>query len=309
MGRSGLIAAGCVTAALICGSCASPDTLESAAPDIDRHLQGPGTPLRDGLEVTMGTALVGAVSESVPWNAENEAYWSGVLLVEGDPLTAWRSFLDQFPTALNPQLAPSGPVGCSLEGTDGLGPGCGTYAIGGSTAERLPFYVQLTSTPGTVTGRYMIQINVEPGGVFRGDMIRPGRAVESGLTFPEITDVRPRPGVGDVLAPDVEDRYALLPGTEFVALYGPGSGTGGFDVVLRVVPGADLERVLDDYAAQATQEPGSPDGTVRGTERVGDTTYTTLYPPPAAGGDSAYIDVVDQPGDDADYIYYTVAHD
>lgn len=286
-------------ATVVCASCG--DGSGGAGDD----LSGVGTQLRDGLQVVEGSALVGSVFEQV---AEDDSRWQAVLQVDGDPLEVWPTFLEQFPADLNPQLAVPGPWGCAVDLIDGLRPGCATYAIGGTRSAPDPFYVTLSAVPGTVTDTYVLAIDAAPGG-FRSDMTRPLRPVEPGFALPAVDGVRPRPEVGEVLAPGVEARYSLLPGSEFVQQYGTGSNTGGFDVVLRVTAGADLDEVVSAYAEQADQFPDSEPGTVRFSRTEAETTYTTVYPPGGAGGYTAWIRVVDQPGDEQDYIYYTLAND
>lgn len=112
-----------------------------------------------------------------------------------------------------------------------------------------------------------------------------------------------------MLGPDVEVRYSLLEGPESLEQVGRGSITGGFDVIVRVTPGADLADVTQAYAEQADQFPDSSGGIVRMSRTAGDTTYTTVVPPGGAGGYQGSIDVVDQPGAEHDYIYYTLSND
>lgn len=306
-----------VVVAFLVTACAAPSSDDARSPAADEspgvgaaHLSGPGTALRDGLVVAEGTALIGAVFEHVGRSESGDvaSSWHAVLQVDGDPLDVWRSFLDQFPSELNPQLAPPGPVGCQPENPQvDSRPGCATYAIGGTLEERQPYYVDMVAPQGDVTGHYLLQ--VYEAGDYCCEMTRPLPDVDPNLVLPAAVVSRERPAIGDVLGPGVEDRYALLPGTEFIALYGPGSGTGGFDAILHLTPGDDLAAVVDAYAEQADQFPDSSTGIVRTSRTDGDTIYTTIAPPGGAGGYQGWIHVVDQPGPDHDYLYYTLAND
>jgi len=91
-------------------------------------------------------------------------------------------------------------VGC-LGNPDVNAPVCATYAIGGTVAERRPYFVEMTAPQGDVTGHYLLRVYAAPGG-YREDMTRPLRDVDPNLVLPEV-DARERPAMGDVLGPDI----------------------------------------------------------------------------------------------------------
>jgi len=92
-----------------------------------------------------------------------------------------------------------------------------------------------------------------------------------------------------------------------VAQYGVGSLTGGFGVLLRVTPDADVADVAAAYADQAVQFEGEPVPPPDTVSHDG-TTVTRYSPPGGAGGYSGLITAVDRPGPD-DYILYELSND
>jgi len=305
-----------VAAVLLFGSgcAAAPASEAGSSPAGDEQPGGPGTPLRDGLSVRPGSRLLGAVFEEDYRTGPDGPVlfrWSAVLLIDGDPIEVWRSFLGQFPAEPNPGVDPAGAPGCARENRSLLlQPGCRVQVLGTSEVTGRPqqYALTLSAPDGDVTGHYQLMI------ASTGDFISEPRArvpdPGDGLGLPDVVAQREPPQVGDVLGPGVADKYALLPGTTFVAQYGPGSITGGFDVILQLSPGADLNAVVGAYAEQANQIPDLASTAFAGASRVdGDTTYTTVTPPGGAGGYQGFIRVVDQPGADHDYLYYSLVND
>ncbi|MGQ0678971.1 MAG: hypothetical protein ACT4OM_04825 [Actinomycetota bacterium] len=115
------------------------------------------------------------------------------------------------------------------------------------------------------------------------------------------------PKVGKSLAPgtlgELSDRFLLVAGSELVALYGKGSSMGGFNALLRVLPGADLNVVRDAYAKQATKNSQLP--TKESQLQIGESRMTNINPPGGAGFEGD-LQVVDQPGVDHDYIFFSL---
>jgi hypothetical protein len=115
---------------------------------------------------------------------------------------------------------------------------------------------------------------------------------------------RTPPRVGELLSPSREpQRYTLLAGSQLVAIYGTGSLTGGFNAVLRVLPGHDPIKIGRAYARQARQEAGP----ISVDRRPGN--VTVLFPPGGAGGYQGVINVLDPPGNDRDLIVYDLYND
>lgn len=306
-----LVASGCAAAP----SPATGSSPGAGSPSAgDEQSGGPGTPLRDGLSVRPGSQLLGAVFEQDGLSEVGGPVvyaWSAVLLIDGDPIEVWRSYLTAFPPQRNPGLDPAGAPGCARSNRNLLlQPGCRVLVVGTSEATGGPqqYALTLSAPDGDVTGHYQLMI------ASSGDYISEPRArvpdPGDGPGLPDVVAQREPPQVGDVLGPGVAKEYALLPGTVFLAQYGPGSITGGFDVILQVSPEADLNAVVGAYAEQANQFPDSTTAEVVRYSRVeGDTTYTTVTPPGGAGGYQGFIRVVDQPGADHDYLYYSLVND
>lgn len=97
-------------------------------------------------------------------------------------------------------------------------------------------------------------------------------------------------------------RYTLLPGSQLISVYGTGSITGGFNAVLRVLPGHDPVKLGRAYARQAAQVPGPTTVQRRGN-------VTSILPPGGGGGYQGSIDVLDRLGDDRDLIIYDLYND
>jgi hypothetical protein len=174
--------------------------------------------------------------------------------------------------------------------------------------------MDLVSVPGDITGAYLVRLEVGasdlyPTDLYGRDDLRPS---PSG-TLPDPNPARARPGVGEPLAPVTvayegdDDRYVLLEGSELIAQYSAGSLTGGFGVLLRTTPGADLDAVAAAYAEQAVQFEGEPVPPPDVVEHDG-TTMTLYRPPGGAGGYTGTVTAVDQPSGD-DYIFYELAND
>lgn len=261
-----------------------------------------GTSLPDGLVVPVGSRLVGQpaaaeIAEGVPG-------WRAVLLVDDDPLRAWRSLVGTLDDTLGLSLDASSVPGCTRE--DGLT--CALDVAGSSSSGRTSVVgARIERVEGDVTGRWTIVLTGEDGSTTPpGDLPSwPGGDV------PQAPGARPRPGTGEPLATETladrrdRDRYVLLPGSELLVQYSQGSVTGGFGVLLRVSPEADVAKVAAAYAEQARQFDGPVEMT---TTRTSTATVTRLVPPGGAGGYQATVLAVDVASGD-DLIYYDLLGD
>lgn len=292
-----LVAAGAV--ALVVrpweGSRARPGVPSSA-------LSPAGTALPDGLVVPVGTRLVGTPVQDESEGASTPG-WRAVLLVDDDPLRAWRGLLGELDRALALSLDVDATPGCS----DDDGFAC-ALDVGGTSADGpLAVRASIEKVEGDVTGHWTI--------VLRGDRgAAPPEGVPAAWTggdAPDAPGARPRPEVGDPLAPDTlaegDDggAWVLLEGSELLVQYSPGSLTGGFGVLLRVSPDAAVADVAARYAEQATQFDGPVDSTTTTTPT---STVTRLVPPGGAGGYQAAILAVDNATGD-DLVYYDLLND
>ncbi|HEY8524514.1 MAG TPA: hypothetical protein VIL48_06105 [Acidimicrobiales bacterium] len=287
-----------------------------ADPVPDDTLSAAGTALPDGFAVAEGSSLVGpVVVEEVDGRGEPTSWWA-LLLVEGDPIDVWmayaRQVAERFP---GERIDPSQAPGC-LAGDTGDGELCalGADTVDGTREARA--HARLVSVPGDVTGSYLLTLSAatETRAVEGYDIYEGGGDPWSGEDLPAPVEPRDRPGVGDPLAPATaaydgdDERYVLLVGSELIAQYGAGSVTGGFDLLLRVAPGADVGAVARAYAEQANQIEGEPIPPPEVVEHDG-TTFTTYHPPGGAGGYTGEVIAVDQPGDADDYIRYELYND
>lgn len=268
---------------------------------------GPGTPLPAGLEVAAGSSLVGpAVVTEVSGSGE-PLRWLAVIAVDDvdDPLTVWSAYVAQL-VERDPELR--------VEPDDA--PGCRPHDRRWDdlcSLDAASVRATLTSVPGDVTGRYVLKLEGSPSTDtdLLGDEVAGWPGDRSSV--PEPAPARSRPDVGEPLAPVTvaypgdEDEYVLLDGSELLVQFGDGSLTGGFDVLLRVTPGADVHEVAAAYAEQAAQFEGEPVPPPEVVEH-GDATAMIMRPPGGAGGYSGTVIAVDQPGDD-DYIVYELAND
>lgn len=272
-----------------------------------------GGQLPDGFVIPDGAALVGPVKVSEVDAAGEPVEWFALLAVVGDdPLAVWSDYVAQF-TAAGSDLVPDAGTAPACRPYDnpisntgsphiaGLDPLCELSAGRASAV--------LISTSGDVTGHWLLRVSGHADGYSGGydEFAWPGGEA------PAPQSARPRPDVGEPLAPDTtasdsdDERYVLLDDSELIAQYGAGSLTGGFGVMLRVLPGADVADVAAAYADQANQvedEPVPPPGVVE----YGGTTVSIFKPPAAAGGYGGNVTAVDQ-ADGDDYVFYNLSND
>lgn len=278
-------------------------------------LSGPGTDLADGLEVAPGSSLVGPVVVTGVEPSGDIASWFALVLVEEEPLDVWQAYADQLTDLFPDAGIDVGPApGCdpALADSDGYDPVCSLDAHDRDRRAGM----SLRSVPGDVTGNYLLRLT--------GDIYEPPAYDESDREIPTGADelpppqpAREQPEVGGPLAPVTvayegdNEEYVVVEGTELLAQYGVGSITGGFNVMLRVRPDADLSTVVATYVEQADQfkDAAVPEETPppEVIEHDG-TTVSTYRPPGGAGGYSGEITVVDRPQGD-DYILYELSND
>jgi hypothetical protein len=313
-----VVGGGAVAAVLLATDGDAPADNSTTPADLPAELSGAGTPLPDGMTVPDGAELVGPVVVSDVAAPGEPAAWFAVLAVVGDdPLPVWSDYIGQI-AAVHPDLgldAAAAPGCTPYDAPDapedgsphiaGLDPLCELNA-GRVSAE-------LTSTMGDVTGRWLLTVSGNADRDWNAAADRADIDTWPELEPPRPQPARPRPGVGEPLAPNTTaydgdaERYVLVDGSELVAQYGAGSITGGFGVLLRVTPGADIADVAAAYAEQAVQfegEPVPPPDVVRHDG----TTVTRYWPPGGAGGYTGTITAVDRPGTD-DYILYELSND
>ncbi|MGH3648364.1 MAG: hypothetical protein ACRDTM_14460 [Micromonosporaceae bacterium] len=273
------------------------------------------------------------------------SYWEAVILVtDQDVLGVWNAYVSQVAQRiLEPEQPSPRGNGCGLD--EVIGFGCALYWEGTMTTGRDTVAdLWLDNAPGDVTGRYVLHVQIkhptnhptekpEPpqmapsaaGGVEPRD---PAPSVAGSLVpglvpardnrrepftgdVPTPEPARDRPRAGEPLAmpnnkhvDDYED-FPLLEGSQLLAQYGVGSGTGGFHVILAVDEGADVDRVAAGYVKQGSFGDGKTKTLV---SRHDDDVVTTYYPPGGAGGYSAEITTVDR-GTGPDYILYELYND
>jgi hypothetical protein len=307
-----LAAAGAFVAAR--GSDGVTSGVSSSPPLPSDVLSGPGTELPGGLAVAPGSSLIGpAVVDEVDAAGE-PASWSALLAIDGDPITVWRAYAEQI-AALFPGegLDPAQVPGCpSRDGDDGEVCALGVDVVDAQVRRRA--VVRLVSIPGDVTGRYLLGLELSTSDRYPTDIYDSDDYGSSpSRTLPDPNPARPHPDVGEPLAPETvaydgdNDEYVLLDGSELVAQYSAGSLTGGFGVVLRTTPGAQLDTVAGAYADQAVQFEGEPVPPPEVVEHDG-TTVTVYRPPGGAGGYTGTVTAVDQPSGDG-YIFYELTND
>ncbi|WP_377645356.1 hypothetical protein [Oryzobacter terrae] len=274
----------------------------AARPGVPASALSPsGTSLPDGFEVPDGTRLVGTPAQERSGDPARTS-WRAVLLVDDDPLTAWGALLGMLGDVLSLDL--DATSGCSDH--DGLT--CAVEAVGAPEGA-LPLVVAATieEVEGDVTGLWSIVLTAESGGTASEGRL----AAWPGGDAPEAPVARPRPDPGGPLADgtlaegDDRDRYVLLPGSELLVQYSRGSPTGGFGVLLRVSPDAEVADVAAGYAEQARQFDGPVETSTTATAT---STVTRLVPPGGAGGYQATIYAVDNVTGD-DVVYYDLLND
>jgi hypothetical protein len=256
--------------------------------------------LADGLKVADGSVVLGPIFPIPVYEFNDSPGWFAILAVTDQPLRVFSAYLEQFRAAVpsasdqfdEPRCRPGGASAfmCSAGGT-GVGP----------DGELLSINAQMSSNPDDPTGRFVIVLTV----------IHPKDRPFSSLSYPypflgekapEPHHPRRPPRAGGLLAKRsiADNRYVLLKGSRLAAVTGDVSG---FGVLLKVDPGADIDRVAPAYAAQTTNTPIHPPVRV---ERFGATTTLTRVPG-VGGGNDAEVWAVDQPGRSSDYLFYRVS--
>lgn len=268
-------------------------------------LSSAGTPLPDGFTVPQGADLVATpMRYQLPYPDANPE-WQAVLLVEDDPIATWSALVAQMGGLLGVGIEAETAEGCAMDREDlecylvrhgPIGPGGG-----------LSVSAELRTVPGEVTGHYAIQLHgwrtLEPYDY--------PSELWTGGDPPAAPAARPRPAVGDPLAPETLAQntdpadYPLLEGSELLVQYSPGSVTGGFGVLLRVLPGADVGAVGRAYAEQGAQFDGPIEEKVTETDGM---TVTVYVPPGGVGGYQGTVYAVDN-ASGADYVYYELFND
>jgi hypothetical protein len=297
-----------------CGGEDSETSGGSSSPSVPGDvLSAPGTELPGGVTVAPGSSLVGpAVVDEVD-SAGEPASWSAVLAVGGDPRSVWRSYTEQFAELFPSEgLDPAQSPGCPSIEDDGALCEVGVDVLDGRVRRSLS--MRLVSVPGDVTGGYLLWLEGMASDQLTTDLYS-GEDYPPSPTgaLPAPNEARRRPGVGEPLAPETvaydgdNEEYVLLEGSELIAQYGTGSLTGGFGVLLRTTPGADLAAVAGAYAEQAIQFEGEPVPPPEVVEHDG-TRVTVYLPPGGAGGYTGRVLAVDRPSGD-DYIVYELAND
>lgn len=263
-----------------------------------------GTPLPDGFTVPEGADLVGTpMRYELPYPEANPG-WQAVLLVEDDPIATWSALLQQIGSVLSVELTGTAD-GCEV---DGGKLHCLVIQGGASgPGEKLSITAELLTVPGDVTGRHTIRLLGER----TSDPYTLPAQPWSGGDVPTAPAARPRPEIGEPLAPQTLAEYtepadyALLEGSELLVQYSNGSLTGGFGVLLRVLPGAEVDAVGRAYAEQGSQFNGPIEAQVTETDEA---TVTVYVPPGGAGGYQGTVYAVDN-ASGADYIYYELVND
>ena len=258
-----------------------------------------------GLEVVPGSSLLGPVVVTEEDRGGEPAAWLAVVTVDSDdPLAVWSGYIAQLEGGYPESGVDPGARGCRpYDDEHGPREALCDVEVGG-------VWASMASTSGDVTGRFHVRL--------RGDRSYPtiGRVDAPswpGGPPPAPEPARARPEVGEPLAPETtsypgdDDRFVLIEGSELLVQYGSGTVTGGFDVMLRITPGADLATVADAYAEQATEFEGAVPSPPEVVEHDG-TTVTIHRPPGGAGGYEGTVMAVDRPSGD-DYIAYELHND
>jgi hypothetical protein len=302
-----------VAAVAIARDSGSDESSRSGSPEV---FAGAGTALPDGFDVAPGSSLLGPVVVDDVDAAGEPVSWFAILLVDGDPITVWSAYAAQVAefapdSGIEPEAAP----GCQ---TAGLIPGDAVCELTGravdSAGAHVSVNVAMASTPGDVTGRYLIQLTADRPQYEQDE----GSDVDppppwSGDPLPDPQPARSGPAVGDPLAPETvayqgdDERYVVVDGSELVAQYSDGSLTGGFGVLLRIRGAADLDAITQAHVEQANQFEGEPVEAPRVVEHAG-TTVRVFSPPGGAGGYSGRIWSIDRPDGD-DYLVFELVND
>ncbi|HEX2149123.1 MAG TPA: hypothetical protein VHI31_02975 [Actinomycetota bacterium] len=260
----------------------------------------PGTALPDGLEVAPGSALLGAVIRGPLDYGDSSDTWHALLAVTGSPMEVWRSYLQQFPAAqpseetwlAGPSCRPGGPdaFACSARASAPLADG-----------RSLTLAAEMKSHPDNPTGTFLIHLTGSSAPAQPTIPATPVATPFSDAVAPRPHAARRPPRPGQLLSPRSfgDRRYEMVGGSRLVAVV---DTVGGFSALLKVLPGTNIGRLARTYAEQTTDTPIAP---VERNETDGTVTEITRAPS-LAGGNSATVHAVDQPGEGSDYIVYTV---
>ena len=284
---------------------------QAGPPPLPQELTAPaGSQLPDGFSVPQGAVRLGPVLRLAADTDGRFDGWLVVLAVTGRPLDAWGNYLRQLAArAVTEASDPRPGKGCRIDGQNGFRCDLEQPVAGaGSEGARL-VTASLRGVEGDVTGRYLLVLTAGTSPAARPGVTQ--APVWTRRTAPPPPEARESPSVGDPLAPATtaypgdDRRYVLLEGSELIAQWGSGSLTGGFDVLLRVLPGSEPEEVGEAYSRQAAQFEGE---TLTSRLESEGTRYTRYQPPGGAGGYQGTVWVVDQPGV-RDYVFYSLVND
>ncbi len=182
-----------------------------------------------------------------------------------------------------------------------------TRGGGSGTGAELSITAELLTVPGDVTGHYTIRLLGERITDPYENPIDPW----PGGDPPPAPGARLRPDIGEPLVlqglaqGSEPGDYPLLDGSELLVQYSYGSLTGGFGVLWRVLPGAEVDAVGRAYAVQGSQFDGPIEEQVTETDGA---TVTVYVPPGGAGGYQGTVYAVDN-ASGADYVYYDLYND
>lgn len=286
------IAAGVLVTAVL-GGCGQGQATEQFTPEV---LQGPGTPLPGGLVVLPGSHLLGAALEY-----SDGSRWQAVLQLDEEPVSVY----DQYLIALKSSSLPKRHAGCESS-DDETGKTRCQRTVRDPSDRRALVTIDMLSLDDDVTGHYLLVLQRGPG-EFSGETIYPKESLKADEPYSPAGPFK----VGEALPgrPSAHGGpYELLEGSELIAVYGKGSAYGGFDLLLHIAGGADVSVVAAAYARQASQVPGVTTSSYARTNASG-TAFSNLNPPGSADGWQATLNVVDNPGRDQDYLYYSLYHD
>lgn len=294
-----------VVAATASSACGGEDSPDPARP-IAAVTAGSSRALLDGLQVPTGAERQGPVLVRRQVR-KRPTDWLAVMSVTAEPSMVWKAMLgqlaDRFP---DEQVRPDELSGCRVDPDDRLDCEVDIDTRDRATGELVTLIAKLLNPPDDVTGRYVLVVTAARDRDSGADVYPEKRPRWAGGSFPAVRPARRAPAVRQPLAPSrLKDRYVLLPGSALVTQWGTGSLTGGFDVLLKVLPGFGARQVAAAYARQSAQFSGR---TKISRSRVGDATVTRFAPPGGAGGYRADIIAVDRPGG-RDYVYYSLYND
>ena len=294
-----------VLAATASSACGGEDSPDPARPVVAVTVGSPRA-LLDGLQVPTGAERQGPVLVRRQVR-KRPTEWLAVMSVTAEPSTVWkamsRQLADRFP---DEEIKPGELSGCRIDPDKRFDCEIDIDTRDRATGESVTTIAKLLNPADDVTGRYVLVVMVMRDRLPYTDVYSKRRPRWTGGSFPAVRPARRAPAVRQPLAPSrLKDRYVLLPGSALVTQWGTGSLTGGFDVLLTVLPGLRARQVGAAYARQSAQFSGRTKIT---RSRVGEATVTRFAPPGGAGGYQADIFAVDQPRG-RDYVYYSLYND